>query len=89
MSNIGNYSSTSSSSSYVKKESYTDEVKRFVEYLHKFMPTIIKEYDDLEKRREAKPCKAFDDKLKGLNDIYLAEKALYYWYVEQPKGKQQ
>lgn len=87
MSNIGNHNKTFNSTpiSYAKKESYTEQVQKFVQYLHNFIPTITQEYDDLEKKSEKKPCKAFEDKMAGLAAIYSAEKDLYYWYVENCK----
>ncbi len=71
--------------SYAKKESYTEKVEAFVIHLHAFKEVIKQEFDDLEKKAEVKPCKAFDDKMAALSAIYQAEKDLYYWYVENKK----
>ncbi len=85
MSNIENYRSNDAPISYAKKEDYTSKVQSFIEYLHKFLPVLQQEFDDLEKKAQSKPCKAFDDKMKGLAAIYQAEKDLYYWYVVNRK----
>ncbi len=71
--------------SYAKKENYTERIEKFVQYLHDFKPIIEQEFDNLLKKSETKPCKAFDDKLKNLSAIYKAEKDLYYWYIENKK----
>lgn len=86
MSNIGNYNSSNNNPvSYAKKEGYTEKVEKFVQYLHDFKDILQQEFDDLEKKSETKPCKAFDEKMAGLSAIYQAEKDLYYWYVENKK----
>ena len=86
MSNIENFNKMEQAPiSYAKKEFYSDKIRNFVEKLHNFIPVIIQEFDDLEKRSQTKPCKAFDDKMAGLSAIYNAEKSLYYWYVENKK----
>lgn len=86
MSNIATYNKQNVAPiSYAKKPDFTNRVQEFVQHLHDFMPVIQQEFDDLEKRTETKPCKAFDDKMSGLAAIYQAEKDLYYWYVENQK----
>ena len=86
MSNIENYNKMEKAPiSYAKREFYSDEVRSFVEKLHDFIPVIKQEFEDLDKKSQVKPCKAFDDKMAGLSAIYNAEKDLYYWYVENKK----
>lgn len=86
MSNIANYNKNQNNPiSYAKRESYTEMVQQFVKNLHDFIPIITQEFDDLEKKAQVKPCKAFDDKMNGLSAIFQAEKDLYYWYVENCK----
>lgn len=86
MSNISTYNKASNAPiSYAKKESYTERIQKFAEYLHNFLPVIQQEFDDLEQKSQKKPCKAFDDKMNSLSAIYQAEKDLYYWYVENKK----
>ena len=87
MSNIGNYKNnyTSTSIKVGVADNNTEKVRKFVEYLHSFIPAIEKEFDDLERRAQTKPCKAFEDKMGGLSAIFQAEKDLYYWYVEHRK----
>lgn len=82
---IENYNRSNTPISYARKEDYTEKVQRFVENLHELLPVLQAEFDDLEKKSQTKPCKAFDDKMAGLSAIYQAEKDLYYWYVENRK----
>ena len=86
MTDVSNYSKPDSASiSYTKRESCTDQVVKFVEDLHTMIPTLIKEFKDLQQKAEFKPCKAFDDKMGGISAICKAEKDLDYWYVENKK----
>lgn len=71
--------------SYASKSTYTERVQNFVKYLHEFLPILKQEFEDLAEKAEVKPCKPFDDKMKGLSAIYNAEKDLYYWYIEKAK----
>ena len=88
MSNIGNYKNNyinTNTQANTPVNSNTEKIRKFVEYLHNFIPAIEKEFDDLEKRSQTKSCKAFEDKMGGLSAIYQAEKNLYYWYIEHRK----
>lgn len=73
---------------YAKPQDFTAKVKDFAQHLHAFLPTLEAEFNDLEKKAQTKPCKAFDDKMASLSAIYNAEKNLYYWYVENCKRQQ-
>lgn len=71
--------------SYAKQNVCTEKVQQFVQHLHEFLPILKQEFEDLAEKAEVKPCKPFDDKMKGLAAIYNAEKDLYYWYIEKAK----
>ena len=88
MSDIRTYSSNSTASAVLPKENCTRRVERFAQYLHEFKSVLEEEFNDISKKAEQKPCKAFTDKLQSLAAIYQAEDNLYYWYVKSKKPKQ-
>ena len=86
MSNIGNYSTPTGSTNYVKVSDNTQKVKSFAKYLHDFLPVLEKEFDDLEKRCKTHPNDVFPVKMEALSSIYKAAQPLYEWYVEKAKN---
>ena len=95
MSNIDNYQASNNGSfSYQKTANYTERVKHFLEEFDAIIPDVVKEFDDLEKRSEAKKCKAFAEKMKGLSTLKRFHdnpifKDMFYWYIKEPNQKAQ
>ena len=77
--------------SYARKQEYTAVVENLIKQMNDALPSIKEEIIDLGNRSITKPCKAFDDKLKGLKEIYQAitntRSNLYFWYIESAKRR--
>lgn len=92
MSNIDNYKNGGSSNPYQKKENFTRKVVDFIKEYDNIIPYVIKEFDDIDKKAETKPCKAFDEKREGLQALKKLHdhdffQNLLYWYVKEPENK--
>ena len=72
---------------YAKVDNNTEKVIKFIKYLHKFLPCLEKEYNDLETLQAKNPNEKFPVKMDNLAAIYQAEKPLYDLYVTKAPNR--
>lgn len=89
MSNIFNYKTNSESQkpfdARPKTENPSVQIAKFAQYLHSFVPVLVKEFNTLEKLNNNNPNNVFPIKMKALAEIAQASEPLYKWYVERAR----